>query len=817
MNLPKEEGISPDQELTPDTTNVTPNDNVIVGQSELQGNDNTTSGAEVFPFGVDPLATSRLYMHKDLAKSGLVVSDFPVPPEPLPTIDGRACYKLWYTPTYYKLKIDRDKDKYVGIKGVVPPIVPFGKFEGAPVVASVEGLKKALLFHKTTGLPTLAIDSCWGFGEVIDENSEIKAKELHSDIVQRVTPGQNHLVLFDGDWSTNDNVKGGLSTYRALLEEYGSKLRFKDLGHAGGYDDWFVAEFTSERTSWPTPAALLDTLLFSVPDVPAEELLGIAQSMAITNQKQFNSNLIDLTDRGAGTLLIGLLGANNIRYCGDIDNWICWNGKTWDNLGRRPLSLVNAAAAYFLRRAKIDGLAADKLEEADRLSGEGVHAARVQEKRAQAKAKYKFAMQHCSSSSGRNAVLADLEGRRELWVYKDAFDAGKHFLAFPNGVLDLRTGELRPETQEDLILRHCPDPYSAEEPTGENVNKLKSRLYEVFAAKHGSLDRDVCRWFQRRMGAILRGYSSLASLELWVGEGANGKSVLSNLIQAALGDVDAGGYACTTNAGVVLSAIKPRDAESSTPFLVKLIGARVVFMSETRDTAHLNEPLIKQLTGGDKVAARGNYQDGHTYNVTFSPVLLTNSLPNVAEGGAALWDRMSVIPFACRWRRVNRAVAVEVEDRDLPPADPWFETVGEIMECRQWIIWWLVQGGIAWEKEGLGEAPARIKAAGAAYKEHNDPLDDWLQGFGWKLVDHGGVISEETSTPSAIAYQSFRQYCTDSGGYAVSQKGFTTRLLSRFKGLVLGTTGKARVIVGLVRVKPEAESKVEVKSESESK
>ena len=60
------------------------------------------TSAEVHPFGIDPLALSRLFMHEDLAKSGLSASDFPIPPEPLQAISGRACYKnLYFVEQYW--------------------------------------------------------------------------------------------------------------------------------------------------------------------------------------------------------------------------------------------------------------------------------------------------------------------------------------------------------------------------------------------------------------------------------------------------------------------------------------------------------------------------------------------------------------------------------------------------------------------------------------------------------------------------------------------------------------------------------------------
>jgi P4 family phage/plasmid primase-like protien len=746
----------------------------------------------VHPFGIDPLAVSRLFMHEDLAKSGLVLTDFPIPPVPVAAVGGRGCYQIWYDATYYKLKIDREHDKYIGIKGVQPPVVVLGDPYGAPITASVEGLKKALAFHVTTGIPTLAIDSCWGFGENVEENNGIKVKDLHTDIMQHLTPGQSHLVLFDGDWATNDNVRLALATYRMLLEEQGVKLKFKDIGTGQhgqklGYDDWFVECYGTDRALWPTQSAVLEQVIVSLKDIPNEELLGGAQSFALNSPMRFSKEYLDLTDRGAGSLMVKLVGVDNFKFCKDTQEWIQWDAKTlrWVNLGSSPYGMIDIAAQHYLRRAQVLSAQAAKMEGNKELEG------KMKGLLQQAKEFAKFGKGHCSSTAGRGAVLRDLESRKELWVFKDEFDSNPDLLAVANGVVELRTGTLRAERQSDLVLRRCPDDYVSEEPTGDDVDRLKQFLVEITGSAHGDPDPQALEYLQRRLGASVRGKNSLTAIELWNGHGSNGKSVLSNLLQAALGDTDKGGYACSTNANVIMSTVKVRDAESSTPFLVKLIGARLVFMAESKDTDHMNESFVKQISGGDKITARANYQEGKSYGVTFSPVLLTNNLPHINEGGEALWDRIAVTEFACRWRRPNKQY-VSAEDLALPLGDLWFEDVApHSKSVRQWLIWWLVEGCVKWFKEGLGAVPERYHTAVRAYQDNNDKYSDWMAECGWYFVD------KDINTLSGELYRSFEAYTESIGGKAPINKIFTKRLLERFPQLSVKRSNGRNVVCGI--------------------
>lgn len=748
----------------------------------------------VHPFGVDLLAVSRLFMHEDLAKSGLVLTDFPLPPVPVAAVGGRGCYQIWYSADYYKLKIDREHDKYIGIKGMVPPIVVLGNHYEAPITASVEGFKKALTFYISTGIPTLAIDSCWGFGEAVEDESGVKVKDLHTDIMQHLMPGQSHLVLFDGDWSTNDNVRLALATYRMLLEEQGVKLKFKDIGtnehgEKRGYDDWLVECYGVDRSLWPSQSEVLERVIVGLKDIPNEELLGGAQSFALNRPDRFSKAYLDLTDRGAGSLMCKLIGEENFKYCKDTEEWIAWDTKAlrWKNLGSMPYGFIDIAAQHYLKRAQVLSAQAAKMDGNKELEG------KMKGLLAQAKEFAKFGKGHCSSTAGRGSVLRDLAERVELWVFKDDFDSDPNLLAVANGVVDLKTGELRAEKQEDLVLRRCPDDFSVEEPTGEDVDRLKKLLVEITSEQHGMPDPVALSYLQRRLGASIRGKNSLTAIELWNGHGSNGKSVLCNLLQAALGDTDKGGYACATNAGVIMSSVKVRDAESSTPFLIKLIGARLVFMAESKDTDHMNESFVKQITGGDRFTARANYQEGKSYGVTFSPVLLTNSLPHINEGGEAIWDRIAVTEFSCRWRRPNKQYVSEA-DLALPLGDLWFEDEAPGSKgVRQWLVWWLVEGCKLWFKEGLGMLPGRAHSAVLGYQANNDKYADWMAECNWVFCD------KDTNTHSGELYRSFESYMEAMGGRAPINKIFSKRLLERFPQLSVKRSNGKNVICGITQ------------------
>lgn len=741
-------------------------------------------------------ADSEAFMLKDLMRSGLVPKDFPIPPAPLlPTEDGHARYRLKYDDDYYKDRIDRAENKYIGPKGRPAAHVCIGSavdFNTGHMNASVEGFKKSVLFHLTTGIPTMVMDSCNDFAENGGDSEDgAQARTVRLDILDGLRPGKVHLAMFDGDWATNPDVARALATFALELDSYGVQARFPDFGmddsgKKQGYDDWFVAKYGTDREFWPLPEDVIKAI-FALPQVPVTELEE-AKKWSLATLDRFNQSYTDLSDRGNASLLLRLLGKSNVRYLKDVGEWVHWNGSRWVNVGPTPYEMTNVVSRYYLLRAqRLELMAAA-------MPADEEHEERRKALKREAAAKHKWAESKCSSVPGRQAMLKDAAERRSVQAKLSDFDTDGDLLAVPNGVVDLRTGEVRPERQEDLILKRCAVAYDGVEPTGEGAYRARHFVEGITGLRHGEVAQDRERWLQMRIGAALRGRNALQQMEIWHGKGANGKSVLAKTLTAALGD-----YAATVPAGALLTSARGRDPESASPFLVRAIGTRVVFASETSDTAYLDEPRVKMLTGGDKINVRGNYQDGGEYAVTFTLVLLTNPLPNVAEGDAALWDRLAPFPFLVRWRRAGVLSATDGDDESMPEADQWLQNVmaeGRDPDALRWLLWWSIQGGVAWGREGLPKSPpADLVRNAEAYRGAQDKLGRWLDDMGYEIVG-----PSKGSTPSTEVFGSYQHWCDGEGIKAGSAPTFSKRLIEYAKGQIeSGKSNGVRVLKGIVR------------------
>jgi putative DNA primase/helicase len=736
--------------------------------------------------------SSQAFMDRDLRRSGLLADDFPIPPQPLTAMGDAPRYRIHYTADYYKDRIDREDDKYIGKKGETPPTPilslsdkPEQAFARASVNAVAEGYKKSLLFALTTEIPVAVIDHCWGFGEATDDG---EAKQIKNELLEGLSHGKVHIALFDGDWYDNDNVGKALATYAMQLDALGVHAVFPDLGkdedgNRQGYDDWFVNTYGVDREKWPSSEDVIKALL-ALPQVPVTELEA-ARKYALGSAELFNKGHIDFSDRGNATQFARLVGSNNIRYLVDTRKWVLWEGGRWREYDERPLEKTNIVGLHYYKRA-------ERLETiAHGMPNDEKHTAKRDALLKQAGMTRKWASGHCSTNGGRKAILEDIQSRRDFQAKLSDFDANPDVLAVENGIVDLRTGALRPETQEDRILKRAVASYSENEPTGEGAFRIQKFVREITGSAHGAYDEQSMRYLQRRLGASLRGRNSLDALEIWHGRGSNGKSVLSGMMEKVLGE-----YVKTIPASALMSNAKGANPEGATPFLSMAIGRRIVFLPESRDTDRLNEQIVKQVTGGDKLNTRDLYMGGSAHDITFTPILLTNALPHVSEGDAALWDRLTPFSFRVRWKRPSR-LDYEDDEVDLPLGDLWLrdEAKGD-PDAQRWLLWWLVQGSVAWGREGLGSTPPHLIADVREYKGAQDKLGRWMDEEGW-------VLDPEGKEKTGDVYASYAQWSEREGSKPLAAPQFTSRFKNYTKGRVEATkSGDTRFLKGIRRARP---------------
>ncbi len=232
-----------------------------------------------------------------------------------------------------------------------------------------------------------------------------------------------------------------------------------------------------------------------------------------------------------------------------------------------------------------------------------------------------------------------------LAVTSEIWNADPVLLGYPNGYLNLKTGEWRsPPWPEAMITKvtGAPRDMSARSEVWE---RTLSRFLPSEAQR---------RDFQTATGYCINGRGK-EDLFVVYGRTKCGKSTLLNAIRAALGD-----YAGTIGLET-FTTDKYESGGRSREDLVSLVGKRFVLASEATENQRLNPALIKQMLGGsDGKAMRANYGRQFTAKPVFGLWLATNYQPKLPADDEAMWERLHVFEFTAQ---------IPPEDRDQTERD----------------------------------------------------------------------------------------------------------------------------------------------------
>jgi len=345
-------------------------------------------------------------------------------------------------------------------------------------------------------------------------------------------------------------------------------------------------------------------------------------------------------------------------------------------------------------------------------------------------------------------------------VRVEELDSDIWLLNVLNGVVDLRTGKLLAHDPCRLITKIAPVVYDP----AADCPRFKTFLTEVFPN-----GKNIISFVQRLIGYSLTGDTREQQLTVAWGNGSNGKGTSLNLIQEMLGD-----YAQSTPADTLMA--KKYDGGIPND-IARLRGARFVLASETQEGRRLNEPLIKQMTGQDRLAARFLRCEYFEFMPEFKLFLLTNDKPVARGDDAALWRRIMLVPFTVKFEG-------EQCDKTLPD---------KLRKELPGILKWAVDGCLSWQKNGLAP-PAEVIQATQEYRSENDVLEKWIEERCFK--------SNSAARRTSILFRDFMKWVEETGEKVLTtQMKFSQNL--KKKGIEISKDGVGLSLARGIDIKAE--------------
>jgi putative DNA primase/helicase len=367
------------------------------------------------------------------------------------------------------------------------------------------------------------------------------------------------------------------------------------------------------------------------------------------------------TDLGNAERFVHDHGAD-LRYCAAFGQWLSWDGRRW--------LLDETEGAPVLQRARTT---VRRMRESDN------------------ELVAKFAPK-CEGADKLRSMMSLAKGLDGIPVVPGDLDRPKELLPVRNGVLDLRTGELREHRREDLITKFIDVDYNP---------KAKCPTWTQFL-KYAVPDDQLRRWLWKWFGYCLTGLTKEQCLVFFYGEGKTGKSTCVETMTALFGD-----YA----KGLDPNKLMIRRNEDSVPeHFARLKGARLVAAVEVKEGDRFDEGLLKRLTGGDRITTRKMRENSFEFDPDFKLMLTGNNKPFIRGMDQGIWRRMKLIPF-------EQEVKDDIYDGDLKP---------KMLAESEGLLAWAVAGCTKWYSEGLGSCSV-IDESVKEYREESDTFGHFVE------------------------------------------------------------------------------------------
>lgn len=337
----------------------------------------------------------------------------------------------------------------------------------------------------------------------------------------------------------------------------------------------------------------------------------------------------------------------------------------------------------------------------------------------------------------RDTILRDAQGIYPIAMSE--FDCDPYVFNCKNGTLHLDTMEFTEHRSEDRLTKISDVEYN---PTA------RCSRFLTFVDEITSGNTDTAKFLQKALGYGISGDTRHECLFILYGaKTRNGKGTLCESVLKVLGS-----YGCTARPETI--SIK-QNVSSQTPSedIARLAGVRFTNISEPGRGLVLNAAQVKSMTGNDTLNARFLHENSFDFKPQFKLYINTNYLPVINDMTLFSSGRVVIIPF-------DRHFEESEQDRTLKSEFGKPKNQSAILN-------WLVEGYRLAMLEGLTQ-PAAVIAATAEYKQDSDKV--------MQFVEEKLEATPAAEIKTAIVYECYRNWCTENGCYAESNRNFNQAL-----------------------------------------
>ena len=301
-----------------------------------------------------------------------------------------------------------------------------------------------------------------------------------------------------------------------------------------------------------------------------------------------------------------------------------------------------------------------------------------------------------------------------------------------NGTFENNATEhcLREFRKEDFLTYQLPFSYDPE---------AKCPIFHAFLNRNLP-DKGCQDLIAEYIAYVLSPFLKLEKVLILYGDGANGKSVLFQIIKALLGEDNVCSYS--------LQNLTAREGYQRAELGNKLLN----YAPEIN--GRIDPALFKQLASGEPVEARFIFGRAFILRKYARLLFNCNVLPSDVEMTHAFFRRFMIIPF-------TETIPEEEQDTDLAKRITQNELPG--------IFNWVIEGLDRLTRNKRFTEPEMVREANKSFRDQSDSLALFLE-------DSGIVAGSDHSAQVSALYARFSAYARSCNLPAISMKSFSEKM-----------------------------------------
>ena len=458
--------------------------------------------------------------------------------------------------------------------------------------------------------------------------------------------------------------------------------------------------------------------------------------------------VVDCTDTG-NAIRYHARYSSKFRYVHEWKRWIVWNGRQWledyegaviehaQRIGAYvemeadvlpPPSDINGEPLMYPTVSIVDSLTPQQRDILEKFA--------IYEKQVANLKNWAKVSRSRRSLESMVEILKSISG---MTITANSLDKNEYLLNCRNCTIDLRTGEALPHDKENYNTKIANVDY---DPTAAAPE------WDKFVSKVMKGRAGLVRFLQQLSGEGMVGTQIDDILPVHHGQGGNGKDVYTLTLIEMLGT-----YAGTASTELFLE----RKNETISNDLADTKGVRLLIASETKEGRHLDEALVKLMTGGGYITARRLHENNVTFKPVFTPFLLTNHKPIIKGIDKGIWRRLKLIPW-------DHDFMLDPDKKDKNVV------LSELRNELPGILNWCIAGLSDRLHNGLN-CPIEVTEATEQYRATSDILGQFIEECCIVGRDHEVVKGE--------LYTRYEQWMKDENHYPQASNKFSEKLKER--------------------------------------